>query len=212
VEGERGLLGQRLHERAFHLGEEPVVDRVRHDEDAEEALAEIHRHRDHGPDHEVRVVVLDDPRVAGRIGDQLAAARLGHPAGDALADRKLLGPEHLLDELRPGRQLALDVVGKRPVGREKPLHRDAAHRVGRGALEDARAQGPGAQDGGVHDALVQLLAGQPLAERLRHQVHEVERPLPVLDGPFPLLLKRVRIPPEPVERQAQRRQRPGGDT
>ena len=138
VERERGLLGQRLHQRALRLGEQAVVDRVRDGEHAEEALAELHRDRDHRAHGEVRVVVLHDPGVAGRVRDQLAAAGLGDPAGDPLPDRELLGPEHLLDELGAGGQLALHVVGERPVGREEPLHGHAAHRVGGRPLEDAR--------------------------------------------------------------------------
>ncbi len=84
------LLGQRLHEREIRIREEPVVDRVRHREDAEEPLAECHRDRDHRADDEVRVVVPDDPRIAGCVGDQLAAAGLGHAARNALPDGEFL--------------------------------------------------------------------------------------------------------------------------
>ena len=52
----------------------------------------------------------------------------------------------------------------------------------------------------MDDPLVKLLAAEPLAERLRHKVHEVERPLPVLHGLLALLLALVRFVPDLVKR------------
>jgi hypothetical protein len=79
VERERRLLGERLHERALHLGEEPVVDRVRDASTPKKRSRKAHGDRDHGAHGEVGVVVPDDPRVRRRVGDQLAAPGLRDP-------------------------------------------------------------------------------------------------------------------------------------
>ncbi len=62
----------------------------------------------------------------------------------------------------------------------------------------------------MDDALVELLAGQTLAQRLRHQVHEVEGPLAVLHGLSPLLLPLVGLPPQPVGARGRGRPWPAG--
>ena len=45
---------------------------------------------------------------------------------------------------------------------------------------------------------------RPSPERLRHQVHEVKRPLPVVEGLPALLLARVGLDPQPVHGDAER--------
>jgi len=195
VQGQRGLLGQRLQKRKLDLGELPVVRRIGDGEDAEDPVAKGQRDRDDGAHGQRGVVMLDDAGIGEGVGDQFAPPRLRHAAHHALAHRKFLGLEHLLDEFGAGRQAALDRFGNGPVGREKALDRHPPHGLGRRLLKDARAQGARAKDRGVDDPLAQFLEGEALPERLGHEVHELDDALPVLGELLLLLLLALARPP-----------------
>ena len=69
-----------------------------------------------------------------------------------------------------------------------------------------------AQDRRVDDPLVELLAGQALAQRLRHEVHEVEGALAVVRGLPAQLLPPVGLLRLPVQGEAERRHDQRGGT
>ena len=193
MHGQPGLLGEGHDERKIGFDERQSVRRIGHRQDTDHPVLKPYRRGDDGFYGERRVVVLHDARVGHGIGDQLADARARHLADDALVDVKYLRLQHLLDEARPGGELGLGLRRQWPVRREQPFHGHPLHLVVGALLEDAGAQRARAKDGGMHNALKQVVARKALPKRLDHVMHEIHHQLLLLRQHQLLLLQPVRL-------------------
>ena len=204
VQGERGLFRQRLQQDEIRLVKLRFARRIRHREHAEKLLPKDQGYHDRRANGQRGVVMLHHARVRGRIRQPLSPPTRRDPADDAFADGKLLRLEHLFDEFGPRPKRTFQRIGQRTMRRKQSFDRDAAQRAAVGLLENARAQRTCAKDRRMHNALVQFLAGQALAQRLGHEVNKLKQPLAVLRELLVLLLDAIGVPARSPKEDQQR--------
>jgi len=176
VNRQPGLLRQGHHQREIGRRERQAVRRIGHGEDADRPILKPDRRGDDGLDDQRRIIVFDDPWVGTASAIRTPSpVRATCPTTPSLRSNT---SDFKTCSIKRARvvSLAFACGGRGRCGGTGPRPPRPASCVG-SFLKDAGAQRPGAQDGGVDNALKQILARQAFTQRLHHVMHEIHHEL-----------------------------------